>query len=173
MYHGAHIIRTCERRALSAIGAALIAGASALHAAWGTGSAWPATDRRELADLVAGTDEFPDRTACFVVSALLAGTAAVVATAPGGPRGRAVRACIAGGFAVRGVAGLTGSTRWLVPWTPSRRFVDLDRRYYGPLCVAIGALVAAGIRVDRDEPGPVGSLLDGFRGARGRVWRCR
>jgi len=138
-------IRAPGRRALSVTGAALIAGASAMHAVWGTGSAWPARDRRELADLVVGTQEFPDTSACFTVATLLAGAAAVVARGAGGPRGRASRACIAGVFAIRGVAGLTGSTRWLVPWTPSDRFADWDRRYYGPLCVAIAALVAGDI----------------------------
>ncbi|WP_410905023.1 DUF3995 domain-containing protein [Puerhibacterium sp. TATVAM-FAB25] len=137
--------RADGRQALPSAGAALIAGASALHVLWGTGSSWPARDRRELADLVAGTSEFPGSGACFTVAAVLAGAAAVVATRAGGLRGRAGRACIAGAFAVRGVAGLSGSTRSLVPWAPSDRFVDLDRRYYGPLCVAIAALVAAGL----------------------------
>ena len=98
--------------------------------------------------MVVGTDEFPGKTACFTIAALLAGAAATVATEAGGPRGRAARACITGGFAVRGLAGLTGSTRWLVPWTPSTRFVHLDRRYYGPLCLTIAALVASDLTND-------------------------
>ena len=122
--------------------AALIAAASAVHALWGTGSSWPTQDRRELADLVAGTDDVPDRAACFAVATVLAGAAAVVGWAPDGSGGRAGRACVGGVFALRGVAGLTGSTGRLVPWTPSRRFVERDRRYSGPLCVTIAALVA-------------------------------
>lgn len=123
-------------------GAALIAGGSALHLAWGIGSSWPARDRRELAGLVVGTDEMPDRGPCFAVAVLLAGAAATVAADSHRPLARAARACIAGGFAVRGLAGLTGRTRVLVPWTPSARFVELDRRIYGPLCFTISMLVA-------------------------------
>jgi hypothetical protein len=126
----------------SRAGAGLLAGAAALHVLWGAGSSWPAATRRELADMVAGTEVFPDRTACFTVAAVLAGAAGTVASGPDGPVGRAARACIAGGLAVRGVAGLTGSTRHLVPWTPSPRFVGLDRRFHGPLCLAIAVLVA-------------------------------
>jgi hypothetical protein len=128
--------------AASLTAAGLLAGAAALHVAWGTGSSWPAATRRELADMVAGTDVFPDRSACFTVAAALSVAAGVVAVGADGPVGRAARACIAGGLAVRGVAGLTGSTRLLVPWTPSPRFVGLDRRVHGPLCLAIAALVA-------------------------------
>jgi hypothetical protein len=128
--------------AASRTGAGLLAAAAALHVVWGTGSSWPAATRRGLADAVAGTEVFPDRAACFTVAAALAGAAGTVAVGPDGPAGRAARACVAGGLAVRGVAGLTGSTRLLVPWTPSPRFVALDRRLHGPLCLVIAALVA-------------------------------
>lgn len=125
---------------------AVIGAVSCLHALWGIGSAWPARDRRELADLVAGTEELPGPGACFAVAALLAGAAAVVARAPDGAVGGAARAGVAGVFALRGVAGVTGSTGRLVPWTPSGRFVDRDRRYYGPLCLTIAAAVATDLR---------------------------
>ena len=131
------------RRALSGSGAALIAGAAALHALWGTGSAWPARDRRDLADAVAGTPEFPGPAACSAVAILLGGAAVVVARGARGPGGRLAVAGIAGGFAIRGVAGVTGAARWLATPAPSDRFVALDRRYYGPLCLTIAALVAA------------------------------
>ena len=134
--------RIVAARLPSATAAGLIAAASGLHALWGTGSAWPARDRRELADLVAGTEDFPGSGACFAVATLLAGAAAVVMGAPDTVGGRAGRACVAGVFAVRGVAGLTGTPERLVPWTPSARFADRDRRHYGPLCVTIAALVA-------------------------------
>ena len=130
------------RRARAATAAALIAGASGLHVAWGLGSSWPVRDRTDLADLVVGTDEFPDRTACFAVAVLLAGGAAAVAAKPGGPLSRLARTCVVGGFAVRGLAGITGQTRLLVPWTPSKRFVQMDRLFYGPLCIMISTLAA-------------------------------
>jgi Protein of unknown function (DUF3995) len=128
--------------AASWAGAGLLAGIAALHVAWGTGSRWPAATRRDLADMVAGTEVFPDRTACFTVAAVLTAAATTVAVGPDGPLGRTARGCVAGGLAVRGVAGLTGATHLLVPWTPSQRFVRLDRRFHGPLCLAIAALVA-------------------------------
>lgn len=133
----------------SVTAAVLLAGASGMHALWGTGSAWPARDRTELAELVVGTEDFPGSGACFAVAAVLAGSATVAAVAPRGAGGRAARAGVAGVFAIRGVAGLTGSTGRLVPWTPSKRFVDRDRRAYGPLCVLIAALVSVDLLVRR------------------------
>jgi hypothetical protein len=72
------------------------------------------------------------------------GGAAGVVGGGGGDRpvARLARAGIAAGFLVRGVAGVTGNTRLLVGWTPAPRFVRLDRRYYGPLCLAIAATAA-------------------------------
>ncbi|MGY1745024.1 DUF3995 domain-containing protein [Blastococcus sp. SYSU D00695] len=135
---------TRRASAPSAAAAALLGGAAVLHAVWATGSAWPARDRRRLAEHVAGTEEFPAPAACLTVAGLLAGAAAVVARRAPGPPARAARACVAGVFAVRGVAGMGGATGALVPWTPSPRFVELDRRFYGPLCATVAALVVAG-----------------------------
>lgn len=137
------------KRVPSVTAAALLAAAPGMHALWGTGSPWPARDRRELADLVVGTEDFPDSGACFAVAAGLAGAAMVAAVAPDGAGGRAARAGIAGVFAVRGVAGLTESTGRLLPWTPSKRFVYRDRRGYGPLCVLIAALVSVDLLIRR------------------------
>lgn len=137
------------RAALRMSGAGVIAAASALHGWWGTGSSWPAQDRLELADMVLGTDDFPSKRACFTTAAVLATASAIAAKRPGGSGGRAARACIASGFTLRGVAGITGATRWLVPWEPSSRFVGLDRRYYGPLCLTIATLVAADLQRPR------------------------
>ncbi|MDT0163995.1 DUF3995 domain-containing protein [Actinotalea sp. AC32] len=132
------------RRALSLTGAALIAGAAGIHVLWATGSAWPARDRRELAEVVAGADEFPGPVACVAVASLLAGAAVVVGAGDDGRVARTGRAGVAGVFAVRGLAGLAAGTGKLVPWTPSDRFVRVDRRVYSPLCLTIAALVLAG-----------------------------
>jgi Protein of unknown function (DUF3995) len=124
-------------------GATVLAGLSALHLAWAAGSAWPAGDRHELARVMAGRDEVPSTAACMVVGVGLGCAAALVAGAGrDAPAARLARAGLAAGFLARGVAGLTGTTHRLVPWTPQGRFVQLDRRYYGPLCCAI-ALSAA------------------------------
>jgi hypothetical protein len=125
------------------LGATVLAGLSALHLAWAAGSSWPAGDRHELAEVMAGRDEVPSSAACVVVGVGLGCAAALVAGAGrDAPAARLARVGLAAGFLGRGVAGLTGNTRRLVPWVPQDRFVQLDRRYYGPLCCAI-ALSAA------------------------------
>ena len=114
-----------------------------MHAVWGVGSAWPAADRRQLADAVAGTEEMPSAGACFAVTGALLAAAALVAGA--GNHNRLLRLGRRGVSAVlllRGVIGVTGSTGVLVSWAPSAHFQALDRRYYGPLCLALGSAVA-------------------------------
>jgi len=123
--------------------AGTLAALAALHAAWATGSAWPARDRRRLAQLVAGTERMPGPAQCVAVACGLATSSALVAGL-GGERSiaRVARGVVAGAFLVRGGAGLTGSTRRLVSWTPGPEFVRRDRRWYGPLCLGIGMAVA-------------------------------
>jgi hypothetical protein len=131
------------RAALARPAAATLACAAGLHALWGAGAAWPASDRRRLAEVVAGTDEMPSPGACFAVAGTLLVAAALVAGA--GVRRRPVRlarAAVSAGLLVRGVTGVTGTTGLLVPWTPSAGFRARDRRWYGPLCLALGSSVA-------------------------------
>ena len=123
--------------------AGTLAALAALHALWATGSAWPARDRRRLAQLVAGTERMPGRVPCTAVACGLAGSSAVVAGLGGeGSIARGARGVVCGAFLVRGGAGVTGSTQHLVSWTPAPEFVRRDRRWYGPLCVGIGVAVA-------------------------------
>ena len=115
-----------------------------LHAVWATGSAWPARDRHRLAELVAGTETMPGRASCTAVACALATSAALVAGVGGEHSlARVARAGIASAFLARGGAGLTGTTHHLVSWTPAAELVPRDRRWYGPLCLGIGAAVAA------------------------------
>lgn len=134
--------------------ACALAGIAGLHALWGCGSSWPAADRRRLADAVAGTDDMPPPAACFAVAATLTAAAALVAGAGGaGRRVQLARAAVAAGLLVRGGVGVTGCLPLLTPWTPSPAFVQLDRRRYGPLCLALGAGAAASLRaVQRPVP---------------------
>lgn len=126
-------------RGSPAFAAAGLVGLAALHAAWGAGASFPAPDREELADLIAGTEAVPPARQCLAVAGLLATAASLVASI--GPWPPAVRRAgvvgVVGVLGARGIAGLTGRTDLLVPWTPSARFVGLDRRYYGPLCLAL------------------------------------
>jgi hypothetical protein len=129
--------------AASAVGATVLAGLAALHLSWAAGSSWPATDPAALADRMAGRADPPSSTACIVVGSGL-GVAAALVSGAGGRAGpaRVARAAVAAGFLARGLAGITGNTRLLVPWTPNERFVRLDRRYYGPLCLAVATSAA-------------------------------
>lgn len=92
--------------------------------------------------MVAGTDEMPPAAACFVVGGALAAAAALVGGV-GGQRGlaRLARTGVAVGLTCRGLTGVLGRTGLLVPWTPSLRFQDMDRRAYGPLCLALGVSI--------------------------------
>ena len=106
-----------------------------LHAAWALGAAWPAQDRQALAAAVAGTRQLPGPAACWTVSGALAVAAGVTAGAGGDrPVAVAARVGVVTALLLRAVTGVTGQTHRLVSWTPSLRFVDLDRRWYGPVC---------------------------------------
>lgn len=131
-----------------ALGAAAgLAAVSALHAVWATGSCWPAADRQGLADAVAGTQQMPGPAACWSLSAALAAAAALNAGAGAGQRVAIVaRAGVAATLLARAITGLSGRTHLLVPWTPSQRFIELDRRFYGPCCGLLAALVGIGLR---------------------------
>lgn len=131
------------RAALSGPAAAILAGIAGLHVLWGAGAAWPVSDRGQLADAVAGTDEMPPPAACFAASGMLFTAAALTAgVGERRPLVRLARAGVAVGLLLRGVVGVTGATGLLVPWVPSTSFRARDRRWYGPLCLGLGSLVA-------------------------------
>ncbi|MFA9399894.1 MAG: DUF3995 domain-containing protein [Acidobacteriota bacterium] len=132
-------------RICSLTAATVLLAAGAVHVSWAFGRSWPADDRDRTASMFAGTDRVPGRAACLGVAGLLGAAAAVTAGAGGAhPLARSARAGVAGVLLLRGVAGLTGNTGRLVPWNPSDEFRQTDRRYYGPGCLAVAALVAAG-----------------------------
>jgi hypothetical protein len=117
-----------------------------LHVAWGRGSSWPFRTRHDLADAVVGTTDVPPPGACFLVAgALTTGSMLVsdVALTPLWFRRTALLG-MAGILGTRGVLGLAGKTALISPGSDSVRFVRLDRRIYGPLCLglSIGSLVA-------------------------------
>jgi hypothetical protein len=138
--------RAVDRQPATVLGAprataVVLASLSALHAAWGFGSAFPFRDHATLADTVAGTRAVPQPRACLAVAGLLLTAAAIVDDAlPLRADLRRVGALGVGGvLGARGVLGVAGRTDLVVSWTPSARFVRLDRRYYGPLCLALSA----------------------------------
>ncbi|WP_371496779.1 DUF3995 domain-containing protein [Kitasatospora sp. NBC_00374] len=131
---------------------AALAATGVLHAVW-MRSPWPLGSRAEFADAVIGVGEehVPTPAMCAGVAGLLGVAAAAVGARAGvlpavGPAwlAKAGSVTTAGALLARGVGGpvLFGSGRI----ARSERFVRLDRRYYSPLCVALGAgaaLVAA------------------------------
>jgi hypothetical protein len=128
--------------------ASVLGAIGGLHIAWGLGSSFPAGDPEWLADTVAGTNTVPEPVACFAVGGVLlvaSGLVAGVLPVPPIVR-RAGVIGVAGVLTGRGLAGLAGRTERLVGWTPSPRFVRLDRRFYAPLCLtlAAGALASCG-----------------------------
>lgn len=114
---------------------------SGVHAAWAAGASFPLQDRSELADIVAGTDDMPGAVPSLAVAALLGSAALLVADVVPIPRAtqRIGVLGVAVVLAARGVTGISGRTRHLVPWQPSERFVRLDRIAYGPLCLALAS----------------------------------
>lgn len=120
-------------------------GAGAMHALWATGSAWPARDRKRLADAMVGSPNMPPAAACLVVAAGLSAAGVLVAGA-GGDRRAAVRARTATGLALiaRGVAGGAVAGKLLRLPSPSARFRSLDSRFYRPGCCALGAATLVG-----------------------------
>ena len=134
-------------RAASITTASALASIAALHVGWGRGASFPFEDRATLADSVAGSTATPGPRDCFAVAGLLACAAGLVADVL--PVGTAARRAGVLGVALvlagRGAVGVAGRTGSIVPWTPSTHFNDLDKRYYGPLCIllASGALLSA------------------------------
>ena len=121
----------------------LIAG---LHVYWAIGGVWPGTDRRSLAHAVAGfrgMDMMPSATASFAVAACLvlaalwpAALAGLFAT-PFEPAGLVAGAVLMSlVFLGRGIAGYLPAWRRLTPQEP---FATNDRRYFSPLCLALGS----------------------------------
>jgi hypothetical protein len=132
------------------VGAATLLGIAAVHALWALGSSWPAEDRDELAEVMAGRagGSVPSPAACLVVATLLASASALVG---GRPRclpclRRTGTICVSVVLGVRGACGMAGRTDLVSPGSTSPRFRRLDRRYYSPLCLALAAAAASSAR---------------------------
>jgi hypothetical protein len=124
---------------------AVVYGIAVLHAAWGLGSHWPADSAERLAKSAVGTrgvTRMPGAAACLTVAALLAGVASwplfaagILAEAWPHWLTQLAGAGIAAVFLGRGIAGYTNTWRRRFPERP---FASYDRRYYSPLCLALG-----------------------------------
>ncbi len=136
------------RRAAGGAAAGGLAAAAAVHAAWATGSTWPASGPDELADLVVGRRPFPSPALTWGVTGLLGAATGLTAARAGlvpSPRRarRPVRLgadVVAAVLLARGVTGLVSSAAGIGQRTPAFRRWDL--RLYSPLCLVLGLLTA-------------------------------
>lgn len=125
-------------------GAAGLAAIAAIHLIWAAGSPWPLERREALADAVIGRagGEVPSPLACAAVAGLLGAAASLVGGRPrSDPRVRRLGAtAVVATLATRGGLGLAGRTDLVSPGSSSRRFRELDRRIYSPLCLTLAVL---------------------------------
>jgi hypothetical protein len=129
---------------------AVLLGLSGLHVAWALGSAWPAGDRRALAERVFTQAEIgaldggmPPAAATWAVAGALGAMAAAVTATGAGVRSRRLRGAtwaIAAVFGARAVAYLPSD---LADGGPGDAYQRLDLTVYAPLCAAISAGTAA------------------------------
>ncbi len=135
-------------RAASITTASALASIAALHVGWGAWCVLPLRGSRDARRLGRRFNRHAGSLGdCFAVAGLLACAAGLVADVL--PVGTAARRAGVLGVALvlagRGAVGVAGRTGSIVPWTPSTHSNDLDKRYYGPLCIllASGALLSA------------------------------
>lgn len=131
---------------LGSVAASILVALAALHAYWGIGGFWPGVDAKSCARTVGGfpgATKMPGPASCFAVAAALA-VAALFAAAQSDlvvlpfPSALVLIATVGAAlvFLGRGIAGFTPAWRSL---TPEQPFARLDRQYYSPLCLSLGA----------------------------------
>ena len=129
-----------------------------VHLAWALGSPWPFADRETWRESVFEESmREPDALAyAAVVSALLAGSASVLAADGVRVPGWSLLPARLRSAAPWGVAGVVGArgALGLVLFPGDRggaRFARLNRRYYSPLCLALAAGAAWSAAQRRDQ----------------------
>ncbi|MGH3703532.1 MAG: DUF3995 domain-containing protein [Agromyces sp.] len=132
-------------RAVAAVG---LVGVGVLHAAWASGSSWPAKSRAELADATVGSTTAAPAPVATATVAAMATAAGIIVGGALGDRPIAVLARRAAGLALltRAAVGGVVAGRVLGLPDPSDRFRTLDARFYRPLCLVLGAAALVGAR---------------------------
>lgn len=133
---------------LAVLVAAVLILLAAVHLYWGFGGRWPGHDETSLVEHVVGRTrdmKAPGLPACLVVAlALTTGAALVLATlappTPFEPWLQAARWALFAVFAARGLATYVPPVFRYAEGTP---FWRLNRRAYGPLCLAIALGICA------------------------------
>ena len=135
--------------ALSYITAGIMFLIAALHFLWGVGVYWPAENETSLARAVVGARDIafmPSFLACAFVAACL-GIGIVIVLRLGGVMEigflplwlfKLAGAGLAFVFLSRGIVGFLPFWAEMTPEEPFRTF---DKRYYSPLCLALGLAV--------------------------------
>jgi len=116
-----------------------------LHAYWAFGGLWPAEDPAGLSRTVVGaeSEKMPGRALTLGVAALILMAAALpllsVTGTPGFAPGWFLDLALLGAAAVFVVRGAVTYTRWGAALQAIEPFATLNRRYFSPLCLALGA----------------------------------
>ena len=130
--------------------AALIGAIAAVHFAWALGANWPAPKGENLAVYVTAGTRRPSRILTLGVATAIAAAAAVVALirvktpAPWDMLGALAYIVVTLVFLGRGVAGYFPALWRRAEGLPFHR---LNRAFYSPLCLAIGAALAINILI--------------------------
>jgi hypothetical protein len=130
--------------ALALVLTVIIAAIAAIHAYWAAGGLWPGTNPAELSAIVYGIPNArPAPRLTALVAAIIAGVAAwPLLLAPLVGRHLAPELAMAGGLALAAVfllRGVAGFTPWMARRHSAEPFATYNRRYYSPLCLALGA----------------------------------
>lgn len=127
---------------------AVILANSGLHLLWAMKFWWPISDQKRLVRAVAGfpnVDRMLPPIACLFVAVTLLGVAILlIFRLTQSEQQDAVSIGLFGAglvFVGRGALGFTGLWSRLIPVQPFRK---LDRRFYSPLSLAIGAVIFTG-----------------------------
>jgi hypothetical protein len=136
------------RRFLRIATPATLAGIGALHAAWGRGSTFPFASRNRLNDIVIGRPATPSPVACYAVAGSLFVASALVAGLPTPRNGlrRTGVATVAAALGTRAALGFSGRTEMVSPGSVSPRFMQMDKRVYSPLCLALAVGAVSSLR---------------------------
>lgn len=126
---------------------ALLLALAALHLYWGLGGLWPGRDEADLVSRVVGSRSahMPSLLMSAQVAIALAAAAWIVAAHAGAPRFHIPGILWTVGFwSVFAVFLLRGAATYtpIFDYAIGAPFYELNRLYYGPLCLAIAAAMA-------------------------------
>ena len=125
-----------------------LTGVGVLHLAWASGSTWPERNRKRLGAAVIGSGRgLPAAATTATVGGLAIAGGAIVGGALG-ERGLAVcaRRGVAAMLLTRAVIGGDGALQLLGRAPGGKRFAELDRTIYRPLCAVLGLAALLGAR---------------------------